>query len=196
MPEGVVPDRGGVRGVRAEDNPLQDGAVDEGLRAHGVDFHVIDSVAIGGGATYYILPSEGYTIDKVYRNGVEVDESLITIEEDEDNGIIVSVFVDDVQEPTVLTCTFKILGIYDPEAANVRMKLQPNPATSNVFITLKGVTGMVDMALIDMSGRVVNTSRFNAENGASINVSNLAKGAYFVRITNDKFSKVVKLIVR
>ena len=156
----------------------------------------IDSVAIGGGATYYILPSEGYTVDKVYRNGVEVSEDLITIEEDEDNGVVVSVFVDNIEAPVVMTCTFKLMGIYDPQAANVRMKLQPNPATSNVFISLKGVTGMVDMALIDMSGRVVNTSRFNAENGANLNVSNLAKGAYFVRITNNKFSKVEKLIVR
>ncbi|MBQ6096143.1 MAG: T9SS type A sorting domain-containing protein, partial [Bacteroidales bacterium] len=84
---------------------------------------------------------------------------------------------------------------FDP-VANVSMRLQPNPATSNVNIVMKGATGVVNMALIDMSGRVVSTSQFNAENGYNLNVSNLAKGAYFVRITNNKFNKIEKLIVR
>lgn len=84
----------------------------------------------------------------------------------------------------------------DPVAAGVRMNLQPNPATSQVNLTIAGVTGMVNCTLVDMSGRVVYNQNINAENAQVINLSNLAKGAYFVRITNDKFSKVEKLIVR
>ena len=84
----------------------------------------------------------------------------------------------------------------DPAAAGVRMNLQPNPATSLVNMNIEGVTGMVNCMLIDMSGRVVYNQNVNAETAQTINVSNLAKGAYFVRITNDKFTKVEKLIVR
>ena len=84
----------------------------------------------------------------------------------------------------------------DPIAANVRMNLQPNPATSEVNLNIKGVTGMVNCMLIDMSGRVVYNQNINAEVAQTINLNSLAKGAYFVRITNDKFSKVEKLIVR
>ena len=84
----------------------------------------------------------------------------------------------------------------DPVAASVRMNLQPNPATSQVNLNIVGVEGMVNCMLIDMSGRVVYNQNLNAETAQTINVSNLAKGAYFVRITNDKFSKVEKLIVR
>lgn len=84
----------------------------------------------------------------------------------------------------------------DPVAAGVRMNLQPNPATSQVNLNIAGVTGMVNCMLIDMSGRVVYNQNINAESAQVINLSNLAKGAYFVRITNDKFSKVEKLIVR
>ena len=84
----------------------------------------------------------------------------------------------------------------DPAAAGVRMNLQPNPATSMVNLNIEGVTGMVNCMLIDMSGRVVYNQNINAETAQTINVSNLAKGAYFVRITNDKFTKVEKLIVR
>ena len=55
---------------------------------------------------------------------------------------------------------------------------------------------MVNCALIDMSGRVVYSQNINAETAQVINLDGLAKGAYFVRITNDKFSKIEKLIVR
>ena len=78
----------------------------------------------------------------------------------------------------------------------VSMKLQPNPATSQVRLSLNGVTGMVNCALIDMSGRVVMSQNINAENAQVIDLSNVAKGAYFVRITNNEFSKIEKLIVR
>ena len=76
------------------------------------------------------------------------------------------------------------------------MNLKPNPATSQVNLNVQGVSGMVNCMLIDMSGRVVYNQNINAETPQVINLNGLAKGAYFVRITNDKFSKVEKLIVR
>ena len=76
------------------------------------------------------------------------------------------------------------------------MKLQPNPATSQVSLNIEGVNGMVNCSIIDMSGRVVYNQSINAENANVINLNSLAKGAYFVRITNEQFSKVEKLIVR
>lgn len=84
----------------------------------------------------------------------------------------------------------------NPVADAVKMTLQPNPATSQVRLGLSGVTGLVRCTLIDMSGREVYSQHINAEGGHVIDLSNLAKGAYFVRITNSQFSKVEKLIVR
>ena len=76
------------------------------------------------------------------------------------------------------------------------MSLVPNPATSQVKVNIAGVTGMVNMNIIDMSGRVIYNANVNAENETIVNLSNIPAGAYFVRITNDTFSKVEKLIVR
>ena len=84
----------------------------------------------------------------------------------------------------------------DPIAASVRLNLQPNPATSVVNLNIEGVNGMVNCMLIDMSGRVVYNQNINAETAQVIDLRNLSKGAYFVRITNDRFSKVEKLIIR
>lgn len=87
------------------------------------------------------------------------------------------------------------LGI-EGEAVEVSLGLRPNPATNSVTLNMRGVEGMVNCSIIDMSGRVVYNRTINAENAQTIDLSNVAAGAYFVRVTNDSFSKVEKLIVR
>lgn len=84
----------------------------------------------------------------------------------------------------------------DPVAPEVNMVLAPNPATSQVALSINGVSGMVNCSIIDMSGRVIYNNDINAETTSSIDLRNVPAGAYFVRITNDSFSKVEKLIVR
>ena len=84
----------------------------------------------------------------------------------------------------------------DPVAPEVRMYLAPNPATSQVALNIKGVSGMVNCSVIDMSGRTVYNRQINAETANTIDLRNVPAGAYFIRITNDTFSKVEKLIVR
>lgn len=159
----------------------------------------LDTVPVGGAATYYAFPTTGYKIDKIYKDGVPLvlDIDYDTAFDEESAVYYAIITLENISaNGHTLNCTFKEDVGFDPVASDVVMRLQPNPATSNVYVSLKGMSGMVNMSVIDMSGRVVTSSQFNAENGANINVSNLAKGAYFVRITNDKCSKVEKLIVR
>ena len=84
----------------------------------------------------------------------------------------------------------------DPVAADVVMSLVPNPATNAVKLNLSGVAGMVNCNIIDMSGRVVYNANINAETEHTLDLSSIPAGAYFVRVTNDLFSKVEKLIIR
>lgn len=84
----------------------------------------------------------------------------------------------------------------DPVAPEATLVLAPNPATSTVKLHVEGVSGMVNCSIIDMSGRVVYNANVNAEAETTINVSSLPAGAYFVRVTNDTFSKIEKLIVK
>jgi hypothetical protein len=81
-------------------------------------------------------------------------------------------------------------------ADNAVVKVQPNPASSVANLTIEGVNGDVNFALIDMNGRVISQKVINAKATEQINLEGLARGTYFVRITNNNFSKVEKLIVR
>lgn len=152
-----------------------------------------DSVVSNSTHSYIFSPEEGYMVDQIFENGNAVFTSDATTGAEE---VVYSFSIG--ESTTAISATYKLAetGIVDPIAAKVGMKLQPNPATSNVKLTISGVEGMVNFSIIDMSGRIISNSTINAENAQNINVSNLAKGAYFVRITNDKFSKVEKLIVR
>ena len=90
---------------------------------------------------------------------------------------------------------FATTGI-DPVAPEAYLTLAPNPATSMVKLNVQGVNGMVNCSILDMSGRVIYNANINAESEHMINVSNIPAGAYFVRVTNDSFSKIEKLIIK
>ena len=82
------------------------------------------------------------------------------------------------------------LGIYDTESNGV--SISPNPATGAVSIRAEG---MQQAALIDLNGRTVLTATLRDGN-ATIDVSSLARGAYFVRLTGEQYTAVRKLIVK
>ena len=49
---------------------------------------------------------------------------------------------------------------------------------------------------LEGSGRVIYNANVNAEVEQTIDLSGVPAGAYFVRVTNDSFSKVEKLIIK
>ena len=75
------------------------------------------------------------------------------------------------------------------------VSMYPNPAKEQVSIRIDGMSGKVNVALIDMSGRTVMSDTM--ENGETmLNVSTLAKGTYFVRMNGEDISTVRKLVVQ
>ena len=91
----------------------------------------------------------------------------------------------------VRTAELRIRDIED----NVNLALSPNPATSQVNVKVAGFNGKANCSILDMSGRVVYSTDITAGESV-ISLNGISAGAYFVRVTNDTFSKVEKLIVR
>ena len=63
------------------------------------------------------------------------------------------------------------------------------------LVGIEGVEGNVTVEIVDMNGRTVSRSE-SAESQLTIDITNLAQGAYFVRVTGSNASAVRKLIVR
>lgn len=77
--------------------------------------------------------------------------------------------------------------------------LFPNPASSQVAITYYSASANnVNVTLEDLSGKTIKTLDFAAnkgENNINLNVADIARGLYFVRIVNEANTEIKKLIV-
>ncbi len=91
-----------------------------------------------------------------------------------------------------ITATFRYRdAIDDVEGSHVA--LYPNPASTSV--TLTGLTAGSQVTLLDLNGR--ESGKWTVNSGKlTIDVSDKAKGAYFVRIVNANNTVVRKLIVK
>lgn len=154
---------------------------------------VIDNIMIDGQVVDLMNPPAGVQVVERPYNLTNADGDVLLR-----RYYYIITFSSISSNPTVSATAHAIsngLGI-EAEAANVSLGLKPNPASSQVSLNIEGVSGNVNCSIIDMSGRVVVSTTFNAEESHVIDLSNVAAGAYFVRVTNDNFSKIEKLIVR
>ena len=85
------------------------------------------------------------------------------------------------------------VGIDEVVASAV--SVSPNPATGMVTVRAEGIEGRVNVEIVDLNGRTVMQQQGNAAS-YRFDVSNLAAGAYFVRLTGENTSAVKKLIVK
>ncbi len=85
-------------------------------------------------------------------------------------------------------------GIADVDAEG-NLSIYPNPASSMVTISVSEMLAGAEVTLVDLNGRTVATFTLT-DNTATFDVSSLAKGAYFVRITGEQATTVRKLIVK
>ena len=87
--------------------------------------------------------------------------------------------------------TLQLEGIDDVNGTAIT--LYPNPATT--VLTLSGINGHADVTIMDVNGRTCG--KWVVENGSTtLDISRLAQGAYFVRITGDKVNATRKLVVK
>ena len=85
-------------------------------------------------------------------------------------------------------------GIDDVSAA-YSVSIYPNPARSEVMLHIDGFGGNASVSVIDMSGRVVMNDAMSSES-VKLDVSSLARGTYFVRISGESISTVRKLVIQ
>ena len=96
---------------------------------------------------------------------------------------------------TVAICTGKLQNGVESVIFNV----YPNPASENITVSYpSNMSSEITLEIIDAAGKLINkkTQIFNKNNSTlSINISQVAKGAYFLKlIPKDGTAKTVKLI--
>ena len=75
------------------------------------------------------------------------------------------------------------------------LTLYPNPASTSVTVTVSCMDGEVTVEIVDLNGRT--SGKWTVESGkVELDLSGMAQGAYFVRVTGERQTVVRKLIVR
>jgi hypothetical protein len=80
------------------------------------------------------------------------------------------------------------------------VNVYPNPSAGTIHISLMALrNGHVQMDVMNSSGQIVNSSRFEALSGSNVRELDLSaydSGLYCVRIQSGDFSKTIKFIVK
>jgi hypothetical protein len=155
---------------------------------------IYDTVRLNAGnpgCTY--LWSNGSTEQQISfgTTGIGYDSQLYSVEVVNENGCkstgsITVIFSFDV-------CT----GIDDLNQTG-HVRIYPNPANDKVRIDVDGISGKISGALLTTLGKTVRDFSFlesNAISSANIDLTDLPKGIYFVRISNSSFTHVQKLVI-
>lgn len=97
---------------------------------------------------------------------------------------------------SVLVTFLSTTGINDPEF-NFTMAVYPNPVSSVLNIKLEGLNHDVVINLVDLNGKQLKTMTRLAGKGNTteqLDISELAKGIYYLEISNEAIRKTVKVV--
>jgi len=136
----------------------------------------------------------------VYRDDVQINAEIVEVTEYND------------AEPTIGSHDYYVTAVYDGgesdpsnvvsvvvtdinEVSNTSFAIYPNP-TSGLFTINYTSTNTVNVAIIDITGKYVYTNTINSS--TEIDVSDLQKGLYFVRLIDEASSDIIvkKLIIK
>jgi hypothetical protein len=82
-------------------------------------------------------------------------------------------------------------------SSKLSVTVSPNPATSVANIRLDGFTGIINLQLADLQGKVLKAIKLKADNMKLIqqqfNIANLANGTYLITASDGKDKQTVKL---
>lgn len=91
--------------------------------------------------------------------------------------------------PTTLY-TNPALGVNENTLENVSITVSPNPTSG--LVTVNGVADVKTVAVFNAAGKLI----LSANNTASVNLSNQAKGVYFVKVTTENGTTTKKVVVK
>ncbi|NLA24737.1 MAG: PKD domain-containing protein [Bacteroidales bacterium] len=74
--------------------------------------------------------------------------------------------------------------------------LYPNPNEGNFVIDLGDYYADVDISVMSLNGQIIKVDTYKSGNMLNVNMENIANGMYFVRLTNESFTKTFKVNIQ
>jgi hypothetical protein len=113
--------------------------------------------------------------------------------------IVFTRFVGPNDQITVFNKTWVVnpnASVTSVQTKQLQVSVFPNPATDKLNIELPEMSETAIATLVDIMGRVVSTAQLLPGLSTTIEVNNLKKGIYFVKVSSANASDVVKVMVQ
>ncbi len=94
---------------------------------------------------------------------------------------------------------FQTLTLTSIDQQPITIMIYPNPASQETKLVVTGLQGEVKITISDIQGRIINTINTKSNNNKveeTLNISDMAKGVYYVRLQNEQINRTQKLIVK
>ena len=96
-----------------------------------------------------------------------------------------------------LSVTFILCNVGEIETNNnVNISMVPNPTTGVINVSVNGFNAPAQLAIYSLLGQLMYADKIDVNATTSLNLSQLAKGVYMVRIFNDNTSTLNKLVIQ
>lgn len=97
-----------------------------------------------------------------------------------------------------IAVTFDVCNAIDNQEDKFNISVYPNPANSKINLALRGHSDHFEYVLMNYQGQIILSKSLGETNGfviEPINIANLSKGIYYLRLHTDLKSTVQKIVV-
>jgi len=144
------------------------------------------------------LPAENYTL--LWRDVEGVDFEAVAAGSNVQNGVVVfeNISLNTNGAYSIGVGDSPIVGLEEIKL-NSQLAVYPNPSNGIFNVSVQGfVQGISTMEVIDFTGKVVYSNQINLRDDNSIfemNLSELSKGIYHLKVSSNKYSFIQKLSI-
>ena len=79
---------------------------------------------------------------------------------------------------------------------NISIKVSPNPSNGLTNINVNGLNSEANFSIYSLQGQAVYTNTINGNSSIKVDLTNVPKGVYFIRINNEKNNIISKFILQ
>lgn len=87
------------------------------------------------------------------------------------------------------------MGVASVKSSDSNLSVYPNPANTSLFVKLGSVSDKATVEVYNAIGQVVISAKEINDASAELNVSNLVKGVYILKVTNGKEVSNTKIVI-
>lgn len=94
------------------------------------------------------------------------------------------------------SCSPCATGIESSDKSNKGITAFPNPASDRLFFNGSSIVGTTSVRIFNCIGSLVASKQFQSLSNASVDISDLKNGVYFIEIENNQITSTQKVVVQ